>query len=125
MAKFYVCETCGKIVGLVKEGTPETICCGHPMVELGPKESGEGEAKHVPVVTEEGGLVKVKVGEVEHPMMDNHYIDWVYLLTDQGAQRKVLHPGSAPEATFHIGENEVVLAVYAHCNIHGLWKAKI
>lgn len=125
MAKFLVCKECGKIVGLVQEGCPETLCCGAPMDVLGPKANGEGEAKHVPVVTEEEGLVTVKVGEVAHPMEEKHYIDWIYLLTDQGAQRKVLKPGQLPEATFRIADNEVVLAVYAHCNIHGLWQADL
>ncbi len=125
MAKFFTCPECGKIVGLVQEGAPETICCGKPMVELGPKASGEGEIKHVPVVKEEGTTVTVTVGEVAHPMDEKHYIDWVYMLTDQGAQRKVLHPGNAPVAVFHLSEKEVVLAVYAHCTLHGLWQAKL
>ncbi len=125
MAKFYVCDHCHKIVGMVQEGAPETICCGEPMHELGPKASGEGEAKHVPVVKEEEGLVTVSVGEVPHPMMAEHLIDWVYLLTDKGAQRKTLKPGDIPVVQFHIAPNEVVLEVYAHCNLHGLWKANI
>jgi len=125
MTKFYECLTCGKIIGMIKEGAPDTICCGEPMVELTGKDNGEGEIKHVPLVKEEDGKVYVQVGEVLHPMLDAHYIDWIYLLTDKGAQRKVLHPGNEPKAIFYIGENEVVLEVYAHCNIHGLWKAKL
>ena len=78
--------------------------------------------KHVPVYTVEGNLVTVKVGEVEHPMVDNHYIEWVSLQTKQGNQRKFLKPGEKPEVVFAIVEGDEVEAVYEYCNLHGLWK---
>lgn len=125
MARFYQCAHCGKIVGIVKEGPSATFCCGSEMLCLGPKASGEGEAKHVPVVKEEDGLITVAVGETPHPMLADHMIDWVYLLTDKGAQRKTLKPGDLPVVQFHVASSEVVLEVYAHCNLHGLWKANL
>jgi superoxide reductase len=96
------------------------------MAELVPHEVGEeGKEKHVPLVHEEEGKVFVQVGSILHPMDADHYIDWVYLLTDKGAQRKILHPGVKPEVVFYIAPDEVVLEVLAHCTKHGLWKADI
>jgi superoxide reductase len=125
MAKFLQCE-CGTIVGVLQEGACEPECCGKPMEELVSHKIGEeGNEKHVPLVHEEEGKVYVQVGSVLHPMDANHYIDWIYLLTDQGAQRKILHPGQKPEVVFLIGDDEVVLSVAAHCTKHGLWEADI
>jgi superoxide reductase len=126
MAKFYACKHCGTIVGLVNEGHCLPSCCDETMTELVPHEVGEeGKEKHVPLVHEEEGKVFVQVGSVLHPMDADHYIDWVYLLTDKGAQRKMLHPGVKPEVVFYIAPDEVVLEVLAHCTKHGLWKADI
>jgi superoxide reductase len=125
MAKFLKCD-CGTIVGVIAEGECLPSCCGKPMEELVSHTSiEEGKEKHVPLVHEEEGKVYVKIGSTLHPMEADHYIDWVYLLTDQGAQRKILHPGQAPEVIFLIGEDEVVLDVEAHCTKHGLWKADL
>ena len=79
--------------------------------------------KHVPVWTVENGIVHVKVGSVEHPMLPEHYIEWVSLHTKQGNQRKELHPGEKPEVCFALCEGDEVEAVYAYCNLHSLWKA--
>lgn len=123
MARFLECE-CGTIVGLIQKGgcTPE--CCGEEMKDAVIKGGElEGNEKHVPVVKEEEGKVYVQVGSIPHPMIPEHYIDWVYLLTNKGAQRKLLKPGQEPKVVFLIEEDEVVLEVIAHCNKHGLWKA--
>ena len=79
--------------------------------------------KHVPVWTVENGIVHVKVGSMEHPMLPEHYIEWVSLHTKQGNQRKELHPGEKPEVCFALCEGDKVEAVYAYCNLHSLWKA--
>jgi|SRR5574344_1681996 superoxide reductase len=125
MAKFLQCE-CGTIVGIIQEGSCTPECCGQEMQELVSHTSAdEGNEKHVPLVHEEDGKVYVQVGSTLHPMDENHYIDWIYLLTDKGAQRKTLHPGQKPEVVFLIGEDEVVLDVEAHCTKHGLWQANL
>jgi superoxide reductase len=125
MAKFLGCD-CGTIVGIIQEGGCAPECCGKEMEPLKVFRAGdEGQEKHVPLVHEEEGKVYVQVGSVLHPMDENHYIDWIYLLTDQGAQRKVLHPGQKPEVVFLIGPDEVVLSVEAHCTKHGLWEADL
>ena len=122
--KFFICEHCGNIVGMIHNAGVPLVCCGQKMTLL---EAGKVEAsleKHVPVVTVEGTAVKVSVGSVAHPMTEEHSITWVYLQTDRGGQRKTLAPGALPEVTFALAE-EKPLAVYAYCNLHGLWKTEL
>lgn len=80
--------------------------------------------KHIPVVTVEDNIVTVTIGSVEHPMVEEHHIVWVYLQTDRGGQRKCLEVGKAPVVTFALADEKPV-AAYAYCNIHGLWKTEI
>ena len=121
--KFYICEHCGNIVAMVKASGVPVVCCGQPMKELVPGTTDAAAEKHVPAYSVEGNVVKVKVGEVAHPMIPEHFIEWVSLQTKQGNQRKVLVPESAPEVSFLIDADDEVEAVYAYCNLHGLWKA--
>ena len=121
--KFYKCEKCGKIVGIVKGSACPTMCCGEEMVELVPGTTDAAQEKHVPVCEVEGSMVCVKVGEVTHPMLPEHYIEWIALQTKEGNQRKALKPGDEPKACFAITEGDEVEAVYAYCNLHSLWKA--
>ena len=81
--------------------------------------------KHVPVIEHSGDHVIVKVGSVEHPMLEAHYIEWIALETNQGSQRKTLAPGQKPQAVFALAEGESVTAAYEHCNLHGLWKTAL
>ena len=90
-------------------------------------EAGVVEAsheKHIPVVSVDGDIVKVKIGSVEHPMVEEHSILWVYLQTDKGGQRKCLEVGKAPEVSFALCDEKPV-AVFAYCNLHGLWTAEV
>ncbi len=121
--KFYRCETCGQIVAVVKKTACPVVCCGKPMKEIVPGTSDGALEKHVPVVEVIGDVVKVKVGAVAHPMLPEHYIEWVSLQTKFGNQRKALAPGQAPEVCFRLCEGDEVEAVYAYCNLHSLWKA--
>ena len=107
----------------VKDAGVPVICCGEPMSEIIPGTTDAAVEKHVPVWTVENGIVHVKVGSVEHPMLPEHYIEWVSLHTKQGNQRKELHPGEKPEVCFALCEGDEVEAVYAYCNLHSLWKA--
>ena len=84
--------------------------------------SGE---KHVPAVEKKGGTITVKVGELEHPMLEEHYIMWIYLETEQGGYLRKLFPGQKPEAEFVLAAGERPVAAYEYCNLHGLWKAEI
>lgn len=122
--KFLECKKCGNIIAAVKESGVAVMCCGQKMERI---EAGVVEAsheKHIPVVERDGNLVKVTVGSVEHPMVDVHYIEWISVQTNLGNQRKILKPNDEPKASFVLLENEVVEAVYAYCNLHGLWKAE-
>lgn len=121
--KYYICETCGNLVEMVKSAGVPLMCCGKPMKELVPGSVDAAQEKHVPVWEVKDGKVCVQVGSVEHPMLPEHYIEWVSLHTKQGNQRKELHPGEKPEVCFALCEGDEVEAVYAYCNLHSLWKA--
>ncbi len=120
--KFFICEHCGNIVGMIHSAGVPLMCCGQKMTKL---EAGVKEAskeKHIPVVSVNNNLVTVTVGEVIHPMTEEHSILWVYLQTDKGGQRKCLN-GDAT-VTFALTDEKPV-AAYAYCNLHGLWKKDI
>ena len=99
------------------------MCCGQKMQQLIPGTVDASLEKHVPVYTVEGNKVIVTVGAAEHPMQPEHYIQWISLQTKLGNQRKVCKAGEAPKVCFAICEGDEVEAVYAYCNLHGLWKA--
>ena len=76
------------------------------------------------MIAQPGNMVKVTVGSVEHPMMENHHIEWILLETSQGFQKKDLDPAGKPEAVFALAEGETAVAAYESCNLHGIWKAE-
>ena len=125
MKKFYRCDHCGIIVGVVEEGGGTLICCGEPMRALEANTTDAAQAKHVPVGEVNGSLVTVTVGSVAHPMLEEHHIAWIALETDQGMQRKVLAPTGEPKAVFALTEGEKPVAAYEYCNLHGLWKKEL
>ena len=125
MKKFFVCKHCGNMIGLLHDAGVPMMCCGEKMVELVPNTTDAAQEKHVPVATVEGNKVVVNVGSVDHPMVAEHWIQWVYLETDKGGHRKVLNPGEKPHVVFALTEDEKPVAVYEYCNLHGLWKAEI
>ena len=118
--KFYICERCGNIVEMVHDSGVNPVCCGAKMTELVPEMVEASREKHIPVVQIDGGTVRVNVGSVEHPMSEEHSILWVYLETDRGGQRRALDVGTPPITEFALN-GEKPLAVYAYCNLHGLW----
>ena len=122
--RFYICEHCGNIVEMVNNAGVPLMCCGQKMAAL---EAGVVEAsheKHIPVVNVSGSTVSVNVGSVEHPMVEEHSILWVELVTDRGVQRKNLKVGEPPVVSFALVD-EKPLEVLAYCNLHGLWKSEI
>lgn len=121
--KFYRCAKCGKIIAVVEDRPTPTICCGEPMAQIIPNTSDGAGEKHIPVYQVEGNLVRVVVGEVIHPMLENHYIQWISIQTNKGNQRKVLKPGEEPKAEFLLLPGEKLEAVYEYCNLHSLFKA--
>lgn len=121
--KFYRCQRCGNIIAYVESSGIPAVCCGEPMRELIPGSVDAAQEKHVPVVTTEGNKVAVAVGSVDHPMLAEHFIQWIAIECKQGNQRKILRPGDAPRAEFLLAEGDELIAVYEYCNLHGLWKA--
>ena len=122
-ANFFICEHCGNLITFVENKGVPVMCCGQKMTELVPNTTDAAGEKHVPVFTVEGTRVHVKVGEVAHPMLPEHHIAWVALQTAKGLQIKYLPVDGAPEAEFQLCcEQDKVEAVYAYCNLHGLWK---
>ena len=122
--KFYICPHCRNTVEMIYDTDIKLFCCGDEMQELVPNTVEASGEKHIPAVTLGDGFVEVNVGSVDHPMVDVHWIEWVELVTDKGNHRKSLNPGEAPNVKFLLGE-EKPLAVYAYCNLHGLWKTEL
>ena len=125
MVKFYKCALCGSVVAKLNAIGCDPSCCGETMKELRVGTVDAALEKHVPVVAEKDGKVYVQIGSAAHPMVEDHWIEWVYLLTDKGGSFHFLNPGDEPKTVFSILEDEVVLEVYAYCNKHGLWKADL
>lgn len=122
---FYRCDVCGNLSGLILASGAPMSCCGQHMTLLTANTTDASLEKHVPAVTVEGDTVTVAIGSVPHPMIPEHYIQWVYLQTDLGGQRKCLAPGNEPRAVFKLLPGEKPLTAYEYCNLHGLWKADI
>ena len=122
--RFFKCKVCGQMVAVVKKTGCPVVCCGEPMEEIIAGTTDAAVEKHVPVFEVEGNKVSVTVGAAEHPMIPEHYIEWIALKTKQGNQRKALKPGEPPKACFMICDDDEVEAVYAYCNLHSLWKAE-
>ena len=122
--KFYICRHCGNIVEKIHDANVPVVCCGSKMEELVPNTVEASGEKHIPAVKLGDGVVEVNVGSVDHPMAPEHFIEWVYVQTEKGGQRKALKPGDAPHVTFALGDDKAV-AVYAYCNLHGLWKVDL
>lgn len=122
--RFFYCAHCGNIVGMIHDAGVPMMCCGEKMKNLEAGVTDASVEKHVPVVEVSGDKVKVTVGSVIHPQTEEHHIAWVYLLTNVGGQRKCLEKDSEPVVEFALA-NEKPIAVYAYCNLHGLWKTDI
>ena len=121
--KFYICKHCKNVIGFINNTGVPLICCGEKMSELVPNTTDAATEKHVPVITVSGNIVTVDIGSVPHPMAVEHFIEWVYIQTEKGGQRKTLSPGDKPSVTFSLTDDDKLEAAFAYCNIHGLWKA--
>ncbi len=118
--EIYKCEICGNLVEVIHTGSGTLVCCGQDMVLIEAKTQDEGLEKHVPVIKKTSEGVLVKVGQTEHPMEDNHYIEWLELITHKELLRAQLKPGQKPEFLFKT-DSDIIYA-REHCNLHGLWK---
>ena len=93
--------------------------------EVIPNTTDAAQEKHVPVITREGQTVTVTVGSVAHPMLENHFIQWIILETASGTERRELQPGEEPAAQFFAEEDDEIIAAYEFCNLHGIWKGTL
>lgn len=121
LREIYQCNICGNVVEIIKEGAPALVCCEQKMEKLEAKTQDVGLEKHVPVIEELEKGVKVKVGSVEHPMEEKHYIKFIELLTNERVCRIELKPGQKPEAVFGASRQNIIEA-REYCTLHGLWK---
>ena len=122
--RYYICPVCGNIVEVVSASGVNVKCCGKNMEEILPGVVEASHEKHIPVVKIDGDRAIVDVGSVIHPMSEEHSILWIALESENGVQRKYLNPGDEPKAEFVLA-NDRPVAVYAYCNLHGLWKSEI
>ena len=122
--KFYLCEHCKNLIGMVNDASVPVVCCGSKMTALVPNTTEAAGEKHLPIIEKNGNIVTVNIGSVNHPMTEEHSIQWVYIETKKGGQRKNLVPNEAPNVSFALTEDDEIIAAYAYCNLHGLWKAE-
>lgn len=123
--RFYVCQICGNLVGMIYDSGMIPVCCGKPMTELKANTADASLEKHVPVIDVSDSHVDVRIGESPHPMNADHWIQWIYLMTSHGGHRYELLPGMSPHASFSLQPGERPFAAFAYCNLHGLWKNEI
>lgn len=125
----YRCPICGNIVEVLIPGGGTLVCCGKPMEKLEANTVDASKEKHVPVFQREGDVVTIRVGSQPHPMLPEHYIEWVEVHSDDRVQRKYLKPGDAPEVQFACPPSGRCSGkkprVFAYCNIHGLWEGTV
>ena len=119
----YQCKHCGNIVEVLHGGKAPLICCGEPMKLLREGETDGAMEKHVPVIEKTENGYKVKVGSVDHPMTEEHWIEWIELIANGISYKKFLNPGEAPEAEFCVKADKVTVREF--CNLHGQWKAEL
>ena len=122
--KFFICKHCGNMIGFVDNKGVPLVCCGDKMLELVPNTVEASTEKHLPAVTVSGDTINIQIGSTPHPMEDAHYISFVYLETVRGGQRKSLKVGEEPKLSFKCADDKPI-AVYAYCNLHGMWKTEI
>jgi len=121
LKQVYRCNVCGNIVEVLHAGVGQLVCCGQPMELLKEKTEDTGLEKHVPVIEKTDSGFRVKVGSIQHPMEENHYIEWIELIVDDKIYRRFLKPGEKPEAGFEIKAEKATSREY--CSVHGLWKS--
>jgi len=118
----YKCEKCGHMIQVLNKGS-HPVCCGEKMHHMEEDVVEASLEKHVPVIEKIEGGYKVTVGSIEHPMTEEHYIEWIQLVTETRCYTKFLKPGEKPEATFKLDCDDVTARAY--CNLHGNWKKEI
>lgn len=125
MRKFLLCTNCGNLIEFIKDSGVTPICCGQNMKELIPNMVDASGEKHIPIIKLEENKAIVQIGEMLHPMSEEHFIEWIYLETTNGIKRAKLNPNEEPIKEFALSMNEEVISAYAYCNLHGLWLKEV
>lgn len=120
--KFYICEHCKNIIYFMNENNSKFSCCGENMTLITASSSDGALEKHVPVIKQNGNNVVVEIGQIPHPMLDVHYIEWIALETKKRRYIQNLKPNDEPKASFTIENDDEIVAAYEYCNIHGLYQ---
>ena len=122
LKEIYKCEICGNIVEVIHTGAGALVCCEQEMKLLEEKTDDASTEKHVPYIEKTNNGILVKVGQnQDHPMTEEHHIEWIQVVADGNSYRKFLKPGDKPQAEFDIKSNQIEAREY--CNVHGLWKS--
>ena len=116
----YKCTICGNVVEIIHSGAGTLVCCGQDMVLQSENKVDASTEKHLPVISQIDSGYRIEVGEIEHPMTDEHHIEWIELIIDDEIYRQYLQPKDNPEAVFNTPHRGQVKA-RAYCNLHGLW----
>lgn len=119
--KIYKCKKCGNIIVTIKERCDMLSCCNEGMIELKANSVDAAIEKHVPIVEINDNIVTAVCGEAIHPMTEEHFIEFMLMETNNGYNIQYLNPGDEPKCTFILSADEELKAVYAYCNLHGLW----
>lgn len=117
--KILKCKNCDKLLFTLREGKNDIVCEDLEVVKANSKDAAL--EKHVPAVTVKDNVVEVVVGDVIHPMLEEHLIQEIILETNHSTHIRHLKAGEEPKATFVLAEGEKPVAVYEYCNLHGLW----
>lgn len=118
---FYRCSICGNLICMINDSGVTPTCCGTEMEAVTANTADAAAEKHVPCISRDGNKVMIAVGDLPHPMTQEHFIEWVILQTNRGTYSRRLHPENIPEVCFRIRSTECPVRVYAWCNLHGLW----
>lgn len=123
----YYCEICKNLIEVLNTNpTVKVSCCGKEMKKIEPNTVDAATEKHIPFVNIEDNTLYISVGEVLHPMTNEHYISRIYVLDDLGNMQKIsLNSSDTPEISVNFNENAKKLKIYSYCNLHGLWKKEI
>lgn len=123
--RFLICKTCGNLIEMINDSGVTPICCNKDMEEIVANTTEAATEKHIPIIEISDNIATITVGEILHPMTEEHYISWIYLETNKGIKKVALKPNDEPKAKFSLLNDEKVISAYAYCNLHSLWKKEM
>jgi len=122
--QIYKCQVCGNIVEITHNGAGELHCCNKPMQEMKENTQEAATEKHIPTIKDTESGIQIIIGEVLHPMTEEHYIEWIEIITEKKVMRHHLKPGESPEMKCKVPK-EKIKTIRAYCNLHGLWSLNL